>query len=615
MVRLNLAATRPPLVDGGDRVVGRGKGRKRLFTVTSTRVLMENSVAAQPWDVLQSYRGLPRIQMLMWTISTESSSHILRECPTVVATWKEANLKSDMEKQKKLVLQFKLILEKTVERQREELKKEKDEHQNEKTKRIKCERTIMEAVRKTEKGKATVLSELEKYQLALKRISEELEKLKHAEGNLPQVSLLKSWLLFFSWMDKLVSFSGTAVPDRGPVTTSSTVHETSQHQPAKASEERRSIVPKTNTETRKTGRKLVRPRIVKAEERQGDVEMTEATSHDVDAQGTQQSACERQASATTELSEDLPVPGETSTDVVASALKKTKGPDSGQEAAAGSNEEVVDVEKEEANTMKENLEQSKEPQVDGTNEVGLQENKNLSEEVLDKPSGNEMVTDEEPKNLAVQESQQLPPDTEGEGRWRTGPEIAVDTEGGTDMHNVVDSAEVGGTDLVSSPLASPSRVEDEALVTAAEGNNSPNTVTDDKNDEGDIGEETIGEGFEKSNDGNEQSAIDIDPTPEAVTAVVVTSGTNESGATSGPPEGEMSPISGSGSESSATSTLVNLQERARERAMLRQTGVVGSSTTLSRGRGRVTIRGRGTRGRGVRGGRAGEAGTQNPGQQ
>ncbi|KAE8731457.1 Detected protein of confused Function [Hibiscus syriacus] len=641
----------------------------------------------------------------------------------------EANLKSDMEKQKKLVLQFKRraenfakekdqmskenqalsklveelkqgrrpsndttgdqvmkekeekdtriqILEKTVERQREELKKEKDEHQNEKTKRIKCERTIMEAVRKSEKGKATVLSELEKYQLALKRISEELEKLKQAEGNLPQgtsvVQLLSGTIsddhasLYLSAAEDFervarsiltelgtgassgdvlsvdtsaTALIGTAVPDQGPVNTSSTVPVT---------------------------RSLSGHVLSKLKERQGDVEMSEATSHDVDAQGTQQSARKRQASATTELSEDVPVPGETSADVVTPALKKSKGPDSGQEAAEvqaatltenlsapqvteevdetvgditlGSNEEVVDVEKEEADTMEENLEESKEPQVDGTSEVGLQENKNLSDEVLDKPIGNEMVTDEEPKNLAVQESQQPPLETESEKEeGELDPEIAADTEGGTDVHNVAGSSDVGGTELGSSPLTSPSRVEDEALVTAAEGDNSPDTVTDDKNDEGDIGEETIGEGFEKTNDGNEQSAVDTDPMPEAApAAAVVTSGTNESGATSGPQEGEVSkntgnssgtaaaeaedvkqtsPISGSGSGSSATSTLVNLQERARERAMLRQAGVVGSSTTSSRGRGRVTIRGRGTRGRSVRGGRAGGAGTQNPDQQ
>ncbi|KAK8705798.1 hypothetical protein V6N13_049389 [Hibiscus sabdariffa] len=661
----------------------------------------------------------------------------------------EANLKSDMEKQKKLVIQFKRraenlakekdqmskenqslsklveelkqgrrtgsditgdqvmkekeekdtriqILEKTVERQREELKKEKDEHQSEKAKRIKCERTIMEAVRKTEKGKATVLSELEKYQLALKRISEELEKLKHAEGNLPQgtsvVQLLsgsisddhaspylsaaedfervaRSILNEFgtssssgdvpSADNSVAVLTGTAVPDQGPVTTSSTVPVTSQHQPAKASEERRFVLPKSNTETRKTGRKLVRPRFVKAEERQSDVEMSEATSHDVDAQGTQQSARKRQASATSELSEDLPVPGEASADVVAPALKKSKGPDSGQEVAEsraaavsesgpqvteeayetvgditlGSNEEVVDVEKEEVDTMEENLEDSKEPHVDGTSEAGLQENKNImSDEVLDKPSGNEMVTDEESKNPAVQETQQPLLETESEKEeGELDPEVAADTEGGTDVHNVAGFSEVGGAELVSSPLASPSRVDDETLVTAAEGDNSPDAV----NDEGDIGEETVGEGFEKSNDGNEQSAVEMDPTPEAA-AAVATSGTNEGGTTSSPPEGEvsktvgsssgtavaeaedvkqMSPISGSGGGSSATSTLVNLQERARERAMLRQAGVIGSSTTSSRGRGRVAIRARGARGRSARGGRAGGAGPQNPDQQ
>ncbi|MBA0823193.1 hypothetical protein Goarm_019940 [Gossypium armourianum] len=674
----------------------------------------------------------------------------------------EANLKSDIEKQKKLVVQFKRraesfakekeqlsrenlklveelkqgrrsgsditgdqvmkekeekdtriqILEKTVERQREELKKEKDEHQNEKAKRIKCERTIMEAVRKTEKGKTTVLGELEKYQLSVKRISEELEKLKHAEGNLPQgtsvVQLLSgtisddhasSYLSAAEDFEKVarsilnelgtgsisgdvpavdnstpvLTVSGTVVPDQGPVIASSTVPVTSHQQPAKTSEERRSILPKTNTDTRKTGRRLVRPRFVKPEEPQGDVEMSEAISHDVDAQGiltsqNQQSVRKRLASATSELSEDLPVPGETSTDVVVPALKKSKGPDSGQEAAEGqaaalsenvgcpqvtdeaydnvgdvtqgSNEELVDVEKEEADTMEENLEESKEPQVDGTNEVGLQENKNnISDEILDKPSGNEVVADGDSKNPAEQDNLQPVLDTESEREeGELVPEVAADTEGGNDAHNVVGSSEVGDrqAELVSSPLASPSRVDDEALVTAAEGDNSPDAVNDEKNEEGYIGEESVAEGSEKSNDGNEQSVVETDPMPEAAAATVATSGTNESGTTSVTPEGEvsknigsssgavaaeaedvkqMSPISGtgSGSGSSATSTLVNLQERARERAMLRQAGVLGS-TTSGRGRGRVAVRARGARGRSARGGRAG-GGPQNSDQQ
>lgn len=482
-----------------------------------------------------------------------------------------------------------------------------------------------------------------------------------------------SSFFFCPWCDNLISFSGTVVPDQGPVIASSTFPVTSHQQPAKTSEERRSILPKTSTDTRKTGRRLLRPRFGKPEEPQGDVEMSEATSHDVDAQGTltsqnQQSVRKRLASATSELSEDLPVSGETTTDVVVPALKKSKGPDSGQEAAEGqaaalsenvgcpqvteeaydnagdvtqgSNEELVDVEKEEADTMEENLEESKEPQVDGTNEVGLQENKNnILDEILDKPSGNEVVADEDSKNPAEQDNLQPVLETESEKEeGELVPEVAADTEGGNDAHNVVGSSEVGDgqAELVSSPLASPSRVDDEALVTAAEGDNSPDAVNDEKNEEGYIGEESVAEGSEKSNDGNEQSAVETDPMPEAAATAVATSGTNETGTTSGTPEGEVSknigsssgaaaaeaedvkqtsPIvgTGSGSGSSATSTVVNLQERARERAMLRQAGVLGS-TISGRGRGRVAQRTRGARGRSVRGGRAG-GGPQNPDQQ
>ncbi|XP_022717640.1 nuclear-pore anchor [Durio zibethinus] len=637
----------------------------------------------------------------------------------------EANLKLDLEKQKKLVLQLKRraenlakekeqmgkenqalsklveelkqgrrsssditgeqvmkekeekdtriqILEKTVERQREELKKERDEHQNEKAKRIKCERTIMEAVRKTEKGKATVLSELENYQQALKRISEELEKLKHAEGNLPEgtsvIQLLSGTISddhaspYLSAaedfervarsilnelgtgsipgdvpsVDTSPTFTGTAVSDQGPVVASSTAPATSHQQPAKASEERRSILPKTNIETRKTGRKLVRPRFVKAEEPQGDVEMSETTSHDADAQGTltqqnqQQSVRKRLASVTSELCEDIPVPGETSTDVAVPVLKKSKGSDSAQEAAEGqaaalsenlacpqvteepydtvgdvtqgSNEEVVDV-KEEADTMEENFEESKEPQVDSTNEIGMQENKNnMLDEILDKAGGNEMVVDDESKNSAEQDSQKPILETESEREeGEVVPEVAADVEGGANVHNVVGCSEIGDgqTELVPSPVASPSRVDDEALVTAAiEGDNSSDVVNDEKNDEGDLVEELVAEGFDKSND------VETDTLPEAAT------GTNETASTSVPPDAEVSKHIGSSSAApeaedvkqtspvSGTSTVVNLQERARERAILRQAGVLASST---RGRGRPAIRARGARGRNGRG--------------
>ncbi|OMO68937.1 nuclear-pore anchor-like protein [Corchorus capsularis] len=615
----------------------------------------------------------------------------------------EANIKSDMEKQKKLVLQYKRrveslakekeqtskeyqallklseelkqgrrsindmtgdqvmkekeekdtriqILEKTVERQREELKKEKDEHQNEKVKRIRCERTIMEAVRKTEKGKATVLSELEKYQRALKRLAEELEKLKHAEGNLPEgtsvVQLLSGTISddhaspylsaaedfervarsilndlgtgsitgdFPSADTSAPSSTGTVAPDQGPVIASSSTPVATPHQPAKPYEERRSILAKTNTETRKTGRKLVRPRFVKAEEPQGDVDMSEATSHDADAQGTvtqqnQPGVRKRPASAASELSEDLAVQGEMSTDVAVPVPKKSKGsdplPEAGEgqtsavseeaydtvgDVAQGSTEDAAGGEKEEeAETMEEKFDEPKETQIDGTNEVESLENKNnVLDDILDKPGETEMVNDDEPKNMAEQDSQQ-----ENESEREEG-ELAEDVEGGGDVQNAVGSSETGDVQQ-STPMASPSGVDDEGDV----------GDINDVNDEGDVGEEIVEE-FDKSNDANNQTSVETDQTPETASGSAEPSSTSTSVA----PETEVSKQIGSSatpeaedvkrtSPASTTSTVVNLQERARERAVLRQAGVVPPP---SRGRARPAMRGRVARGRTGRG--------------
>ena len=105
-------------------------------------------------------------------------------------------------------------------------------------------------------------------------------------------------------------FHYTAVPDQGPVITSSTAPVTSHHQSAKP------------IETRKTGRKFVRPLFEKL---QSDVEMSEAASQEVDAQGiiAQQSVRKRLASATFDLSEGLPIPRETNTKVAIPVFKKS----------------------------------------------------------------------------------------------------------------------------------------------------------------------------------------------------------------------------------------------------------------------------------------------------
>ncbi|KAK3218786.1 hypothetical protein Dsin_012756 [Dipteronia sinensis] len=275
------------------------------------------------------------------------------------------------------------ILEKTVERQREELKKERDDHQKEKEKRQKGEKAIWDSAKNADQWKTKISSELEQHKLIVKRLSDELEKLKNAETNLPEgiiaVKHLSGTTLddhassYFSAVENfervarsayselgtgaasietsLVSdapAASTAVATQAPVASSSAGPTTSQS-PAKAIDgKERSVLPKTNATTRLKPRRLVRPML---KDTQGvDVEMSEAEgsnivgkvaqSHDAETQGNvslenQLSVRKRQASSTPELREESLFQGEASSDVVAPVLKKSKGTNSPPEDAGG----------------------------------------------------------------------------------------------------------------------------------------------------------------------------------------------------------------------------------------------------------------------------------------
>ncbi|KAK1578573.1 hypothetical protein Q3G72_031364 [Acer saccharum] len=274
------------------------------------------------------------------------------------------------------------ILEKTVERQREELKKEKDDHQKEKEKRQKGEKAIWDSAKNADQWKTKISSELEQHKLIVKRLSDELEKLKNAETNLPEgiiaVKHLSGTILddhassYFSAVENfqrvarsVISELGTAaafletslvsdapaastVATQAPVTSSSAGPTTSQS-PAKAIDgKERPVLPKTNVATRLKQRRLVRPTL---KDTQGvDVEMSEvdgsnimgkvAQSHDSETQGNmslenQPSVRKRQASSTPELREESLFQGEASSDVVAPVLKKSKGTNSPPEDAGG----------------------------------------------------------------------------------------------------------------------------------------------------------------------------------------------------------------------------------------------------------------------------------------
>ncbi|KAK9278500.1 hypothetical protein L1049_028066 [Liquidambar formosana] len=413
------------------------------------------------------------------------------------------------------------ILEKTLERQREELRKEKDDHRTEKAKHQKIENSISESYNHVNQDKTKFIDEFEKHKQALKWLSEEVEKLKHSKGNLPEGTpavqfpsgtvlddLAAAYLLAVENFERvaqsvstelgsralpadtsatvdtssLAATTGHVVPYQSPSTSSSLGPATS-YSPAKATEERekRYTLPKTNVETRKTGRKLVRPRLGKPEEPQGDIEMSEmegnkggkiASSHDTGTQGnitslTQPLARKRLASSS---APELHNEGETISDVETPLLKKSKGSDSpnevseGQPAAAAlenletlpameesfdavgdlpqvSNEEAIGAGKDEGEPTVGQTEEPVDPQqLDGMIQVDLEnDGSNVLDETSDKPSETEVVFDDVSKDHAEQDIQQSTMESERE-EGELVPDV-TDLEGGGDMSNLMESAE------------------------------------------------------------------------------------------------------------------------------------------------------------------------------
>lgn len=593
------------------------------------------------------------------------------------------------------------ILEKTVERLREELKREKEDLRTEKSKRQITEKAVLDSYKNVEQTKTKLEDKLELHKQVLKRISDELEKLKHAEGNLPEgtsvVQLLSGTILDdlgATYVSAIENFErvalsvsselgagvqsvenplisdasatvtpGQAVPSQAPIVSSVAPH---AHLPTKMAEEkeRKVLVPKPNVETRKTGRKLVRPRLVRPEEPPSDVEMSEVdgstsvakltpaseseTQHNITL-FSQPIARKRLASSSSDLNEQPLNQGETSSDVPPPVLKRPKGTDSVQEGSEGQaatpsetlvtlpvveesavadlsqGEEEAVAEKEEVETSGEKAEPPKESeQLDDTTQVEPENETNeVAEEILDKPSESGMeIYDGSKDQATAEDNQQLPGEFENE---REEGELVAEIEDGADMSNMAGSPETGEVLPDTTPVASPARIDDEAMVPVGMESgeiNSPEMITDEKNDEGDIVEE-IGEGSDKSNEGGDQIAVETDQSPEAAsvagertTATAITEmDASKQASSSGADAEEVRQVS----PASNTSTVVNLAERARQRAMLRQGGS-GAPAVLSppgaRGRGRV-LRGRVARGaRGARGGRGGRSGRgQTPGQQ
>ncbi|CAK9308499.1 unnamed protein product [Citrullus colocynthis] len=649
----------------------------------------------------------------------------------------EANLRADMEKQKKIISQFKRkleiiskekdelgkenqallrqledtkqvnpvgkrstgdstgeqaieekdtkiqILEKHLERLREELKREKDDSRTEKSRRLKIEKTIKDSYTIVEQEKSKILNDLEKHKGNLKQVSDELRQSKSnlsEQDTLPQPlsvigldELASTYVLAAENFEKTVqsvltdlgaqnvpsevslvadvlvqTSTGLDVPLQMPDVALPLAPATT-NVPAKALEERekRAHLSKAKVEPRKAGRKLVRPRLGKPGGSHGDIDMLaselpsneskRATSGKSETEGesttsTHQLARKRVASSTSELHEHPIVHGEISSEMAAPVMKRAKGSDTLADEVGGpssleslktqppieeasdicelphgSNEEAVDVEKE-VEIVGEKADRPKELPSDGSmshDEINI-DRKEMLDENLDRQIGAE-VSDDGLKDQAEPDNWHLTSEIGSEREeGELAPEV-VELEGG----NNIESTEIGEdhTEPVATPDASPSGVDDDApAVTGMEIGeiNSPEIQNEEKNDDGDMADETS-EIVDKSTDYNQ---IDMESDQAVETTSVATENTpstppeiNDSKQGSPPTVAKRSsPVS------SSTSTTINLQERAKEKAMLRQAGIVSS---LDRHPVR-TLRGRG--GRIERGGRGQRSGRGPPGE-
>ncbi|KAJ4849533.1 hypothetical protein Tsubulata_049495 [Turnera subulata] len=359
------------------------------------------------------------------------------------------------------------------------------------------------------------------------------------------------------------------------------------HLASKAEEkERKSAAAKPHVEPRKTGRKLVRPKVVKPEEPQGDIEMPDAEatnpgklapSSESDMQRStnltsQPAGRKRLAPSATDLTEEQPLNQvDNSSDATEPAVKRPKSSDAQQGAEnqiptpeavatlplmehssdAGDPSHVTNeeaVEKEEVETIREKDEIPKEfEQSDDMNQVEHQSD--ATDDILDKPSGSAEDIDDASKDQGAMEGNQQPTEFESEKEQGELVPDAAKAEETADTSNIPGSPEIG------------------------EEIKSPEALNDDKNEEGELIEEAT-EGADKSNDGNDQAAGETDQRPE------VTSNT------------------------AAESTVSNAS------AEVDVSKQAGSSTTEaeegSRGRGRAI------RGRAVRGGRGGRGQAPSP---
>nr|XP_016471043.1 PREDICTED: nuclear-pore anchor-like [Nicotiana tabacum] len=544
----------------------------------------------------------------------------------------------------------------------------KEELKQGKLKRLKTQKTISDSYETVTQQRSKLLDELDKHKQALKTLTDEVEKIRQAKNSQSEGTSVDQLLsgthledftaAYFQAVDEFervargelgatgatdisapdASVSGSVVP--GPAATPSPPASLLTSTPVVG----KVVLSKMTSETRKTGRRLVRPRITKPEEPSADVEMqdTDVSSNSGKHITTPQNAENLEnatlatqppirkrpsAASTSELQEESSATGEPCLDVAQPVLKKSKGLEAPQEGGEeksvgnveiseslptteeqdagdetqGFKEEASDTEKDETMLSGEQVE---DPAVIATNQAESQiDRTDGADDTLGRPS--EVSTpDNESKFQVEQEREQLAADEREEGELIADPEDVGNLEG-------VSNLLMGSTENLEPQGESLVGTDEDALLTPTDTGEieSSQLPDDDKNDEVDATEE-LSESSDKLNDGGDQVATETD---QAVDAVVTgekpsSSSVDSSISKEGGPGDTAAAETEEGKQVSPvnrSSRTINLNERARERASLRQAGML--SSTMPRGRGRAP-RGRG--GRNVRGGRGQTPGSQ-----
>ncbi|KAJ0256647.1 Nuclear-pore anchor [Hirschfeldia incana] len=509
------------------------------------------------------------------------------------------------------------ILDNLVRSLKDNLKKKDAELTKEKIERKSVEKVFGDSLAKIKQEKTKVdeeLVKLERYQTALAQLSEELDKLKQADGNLPEgtsaVQALSGSVLndqaaaYVSAVDYFERMARTIVLNsQGNTKSTGTVTEASpatvepssivKASPSKAPvattqqppKEKRLVSLKPSAELRRPVRRIKRPQFVKPEEPpQADVEMPEAegagdegkqpSSHVTESQVTtmaptvQTEVRKRQADSLAS-EQQQGTQGETSSETAPPASKKPKGSESEPDTTEGetlpkepdvdeSMDATTGAEDENEETEAETAEEKTEETTEAQQESEAEGQEKADETVEENPTETKTIpTEEELKEQIEQENQDLDVEFDKE-------------EGELDLDTLEDLEE---TRDVGSPTQSPIRMEtttDEAETTIEP------PLEDIKNDE--EGEEAS----DKPDDDNNQQATETDLKPETTIATTVSASTSSTPASASPSE---TPETEETKRAASPSRTINIADKAKEKAALRQAGVatLGGSRTPSPG--------------------------------